>query len=350
MYRFAHRRAAAETHGRDALAHAATARRAAALLEVVVALSILLLAMGVVGLTFHNGDYNVQLADRMTRAAMFTERLLAELEAGILDITEKEQTGWFAEEGPGGESTDPRDRMSWRVETSPHLTLQGVLKVDVYIYMGDPDAAEGDRKTIIETHVLRAVPMGLDFQRDFGMEEEQVTQLTDAVPGGAAILDPTNFDPRQLAQLDLDTLGQILPEILKAFGLNLNPAQMAQIMDMARSGNTQVMEDLAKRLQEQADKQGVDLNEIPMPGGAGDGGGRPGRPPRGDGEAGDGGGRGSGRGEGGGADGGRRPRRDGGGGFGQNGNQEGGGFNQGGQNDEQGGRRRGGGRRGGGQP
>lgn len=305
---------------------AGRSRRGVALLEVVVSVSILLLAMGVVGLTFHNGTHNVQLADRMTRAAMFTERLLAELEAGILLMDQQDQSGWCGIEGPEG--------MSWRVTINPDLTMPGIMKVDVYVYMGDPEGPEDQRQTVLETHVLRAQPQGLNFQRDFGFDEEQVLQLTDAIPGGAAIMDPTNFDPRDLARMDLDTLASILPELLKAFGLNLNSAQLAQIMNMARSGNMQAFENVARQLEGTlregggAGALGEALEGMDRPRRGGDG--------NGSGEGGDGGGR---RGGGRRSDGGGRDRMGGGepaeSGFGPP------------PEGDTGGRRRGGGRRGG---
>jgi len=184
--------------------------RAAALLEVVVSLSILMVAMAVVGATFRNCYQNAELTDLLTRSMMETERLLAEMDAGLLDIKEQEQSGWFGDEGPPG--------MSWRVEVTPHENMPDLLDVDIHIFLGDPDASDDEHRRLLTTRVQRPEPRGIDFEKDFGLDQDQIDALTDAIPGGAGVFDPQNFDPRSLAALDLDQIVDLLPTLIQAFG------------------------------------------------------------------------------------------------------------------------------------
>lgn len=327
-------------------------RRGAVLLEVVVSIGILLMSMAVVGLVFRNGQLSIHRAERITRAMLLTEQLLVELDTNILELDEQELVGSFEVEAENG--------MAYRIEINPDINHEGLLRVDLDIFLGDPDGADGERVRILSTHVFRPLPMGLDFERDFGFDQEQIDQLTDAIPGGVAVLDPTNFDPRDLAGLDLDTLVEILPALMEALGLSLGSAQLTQMMQAASQGDI-------GSLQAMGQAAGVNTNAGALqPGGgglggrAGDnrGGGQGRRPGAGRGEGGErgqggfgqgGGGRGQGaggRGQGGGGRGqgaGGRGQGGGGrgqgGGFGQRGG--GGGGGQGGQ-----GARRPGGRRG----
>jgi len=204
-------------------------RRGAVLLEVVVALSILLLAMSVVGLTFRNVMGNVERADRITRARIMTERLLVEMDTGILEMEEREQTGWFGKESIPG--------MSWRVEINPHDRIDRLVEVDVHIYMGDPDGSEEERQRLLSTRFWRPEPRGLDLEKDFGLDEDQIEQLTEAIPGGVAMFDPTDFDPRMIAQLDMDMLAELLPTLIQAFGGSFMGGDLNQLLKAVESGD-----------------------------------------------------------------------------------------------------------------
>ena len=135
-------------------------RRAAALLEVVVSLSILLMAMAVVGAVFRNGQLTIERAQRMSRARVLTERLLVEMDTGYLDMKERQLSGLFGEESMPG--------MSGRIEINPHERIQRLLDVDVYIYLGDPDGPEEQRTLVMATRVQRPEPRGMDFKEDMG--------------------------------------------------------------------------------------------------------------------------------------------------------------------------------------
>ncbi len=214
-------------------------RRGAALLEVVVALSILLVAMSVVGLVFQNGQHYAELTDQMTRAMMLTERLLAEIDTGILELEEREQVGWFGEEGP--------PNMSWRVSFTPHEDFDDLLDIDIEIHLGDPEGEDDEHQLILFTRVQRPEPRGIDFEKDFGLDQDQIDQITELIPGGEAVLDPTDFDPRMLASLELDELVELLPTLIQAFGTSLGGGQLDGILQAAQSGDLGSLQDLGKQ-------------------------------------------------------------------------------------------------------
>lgn len=251
-------------------------RGGAALLEVVISVTILLAAMLVVGGAFHNGIYYIERAERMSRARIMSERMLVELETGILDMKEREQSGYFGEEALPG--------MSWRVEINPHDRIPRLLTVDIYIYMGDPDAAPGETERILFTRVLHAEPRGIDLKEDAGLDDDQITQLMEAIPGGAGVADPANLDLRTLAQMDLDQLAELLPTLIQAFGVNISNGQMSQAITALQSGDLSALQGAAQQVGGQLPGMGG------VPGAAGaqsgaagspPGGGRTGAPPGG---------------------------------------------------------------------
>lgn len=224
--------AVAETHWRP--------RRSAALLEVVLSLSLLLVAMSVVGLTFRNGERSVGIADQTTRGMLLTERLLSEMDTGILTMEEREQSGWFGEEGVPG--------MSWRVEINPHEEIKGLLDIDISIFMGDPDGTADEHELVLWTRVQRPEPKGIDFEKDFGMDQDQIAMLSEAIPGGQAVFDPTNFDPRSLAQLDLDNITDLLPALMQLFGGSLGGnSQLDGLIKAAQEGDLSGIQNLAQQ-------------------------------------------------------------------------------------------------------
>lgn len=231
-----------------------TRARGVALMEVVVALSVLFVAMAVVGMTFRNGHFHVEKAEQMVQAELATERVLAHLDMGMIPANEQEVSGWFDVDMPPG--------MSWRVEVNPDLNLPGIVNVDVYTYLGEPDGAGDRSQLLLATRVFRAEPRNINFETDFGLTQEQLDQLTDAIPGGAALFDPRDFDLRSIAQLDLETIQEMLPSLIQAFGGNLAGNQLETIIQAVQSGDLSGLQNLAGQ-----------LGNLPT-----DGGGQPGAP------------------------------------------------------------------------
>lgn len=214
--------------------------RAAALLEVVIALSLLLISMAAVGVTFNNGTYYVEKAELLARADIMTERLIGQIETGIVDLASPQTVGDFGEEGVPG--------MNFRVTVTNDTNVPDLLYVDIEVFMGHPEE-DDNAQLITVTHLLRAMPKGIDFARDFGFEEEQLAQVTDAIPGGEAVLDVTNFDPRSLASLDLDTLVQMLPTLMQALGGNMAGGDLSGLLEAAARGDMSGIKQLQDAMQ-----------------------------------------------------------------------------------------------------
>jgi len=248
--------------------HRRTVRAGAALLEVVVALSLLLISMAAIGVAFNNGSYFIEKAELLARADIMTERLIGQIETGIVSLDAPQTIGDFGEEGVPG--------MTFRVTVNPDQNVQDLLRVDIEVFMGHPEE-DDDAELVTRTHLLRAMPRGIDFARDFGFDEEQLAQVTDAIPGGEAVLDVTNFDPKDLASLDLDMLVQMLPTLMQALGGNMAGGDLSGLLQAAASGDMSVIKQLQEGL------QGAQQGGPPPQGGAP--GGPPPGGPRGRGEA-----------------------------------------------------------------
>lgn len=217
-------------------------RPGAALLEVVIALSILLLGMAMVGMAFRNGELYVDRAEQTARAIQMSERLLGELSSGLTSIGEQEATGTFGDEFPPD--------MCWRVAVTSSDQLPGLLNFEIEIFSGAPESDESQRKTILRTYAQQAIFVPLNMQRDFGMTGEQLEQLTAAIPGGAALFDPTSFDPRTIGRMDMDMLKELLPILMQAFGGQAVAENMGDIMKAVQTGDTSGLQDLAQQAQQ----------------------------------------------------------------------------------------------------
>ncbi len=194
--------------GRGILTACARRRRAAMLLEVVLALAVLLHAIAACGAAVRNSWLTAERAERVSRAMMLTEGIFAQLDLGLLQ-PEREQTGVFGVEAPD-------NRWTWKLELLPDDVEPEVLLATLTVFDGPADAPEEQRKTVLVTHALRAKPRAINLKNDFGMTDEQIKMLTDALPGGAQLLDPENFDPSALARLDMDQLTELLPMLMGA--------------------------------------------------------------------------------------------------------------------------------------
>lgn len=199
-------------------------QRAALLLEVVVALTILVAAMGMLGAQLSGGLKITENARQQTRAAQLADRIMALIELDMqiaeLLIDESQADGDFGEQFPG---------YFWRtlIETTEIEGL-GLATIEI-LHNPDPESYDDidGAKLIRRMHMLKAVPARIDLEVDFGLTEEQVTLLTESLP--LADFDPQAVDPQALAAMDPEILLQMLPALmplLQRFGAAL-PGQGA---------------------------------------------------------------------------------------------------------------------------
>ena len=222
--------------------------RGAALLEVVMSLSILLVAMTFVGGAFRNGAMYVDRAERIARATELTERILGEMASGLTVVGEKETVGSYGDESMPG--------MCWRAVVSQTEQLPGLLNIEIEVFMGAPDSKPEERESIMTTYAQQASFMPLNMQRDFGMTQEQLDLMTQAIPGGQAVFDPTSFDPRSIARLDMETLKGLLPILIQAFGGQAVAEHMGDITKALESGDINGLQGIIQQGMQQAGPQG----------------------------------------------------------------------------------------------
>ncbi|MCG3126838.1 MAG: hypothetical protein CHACPFDD_01693 [Phycisphaerae bacterium] len=189
--------------------NAATVRCGALLLEVVVAMTILIAAMAFIGTQMVAGIRTVGLGEQETRLSELADRLLALLE---LDMQTSERL--FTDRSTEGDFGDQYPEYSWQasVETTE---LPGLGQVTIEIlYLPDTPSNPNDDEPVVvrRMYLLKADPGRIDFGADFGMNEEQLTQLSQTIPIPG--FDPTQFNPQELVSQDPATLLQMLPVIL----------------------------------------------------------------------------------------------------------------------------------------
>lgn len=133
-------------------------RRAALLLEVVVALAIMVAAMGVLGAQLVGGLAMTSDSDQRTRAAALADRLLA-----LVELDSEMQELILIEEQTDGDFGDAYPGWFWEITFEPtEVEGLGLVRVDV-LYQENPeqrDSVEG--ATLIRRVVLlKAAPGAL---------------------------------------------------------------------------------------------------------------------------------------------------------------------------------------------
>ena len=257
-------------------------RRAALLVEVVVSLTIMVGALGVMGAQLVAGLHMTARADQQTRAAHLADRLLAllefDLETAQRFFDERETEGDFGEQHLG---------YFWRATIEPvEVDLEGIglVTIDV-LFQEDPelrDTIEGAR-LICRLNLLKAEPGLIDLAEDFGLDEEQLTQISELMP--IMGFDPSAMNPQELVSLDPELLLELLPQLLPL---------LEQFMSTTRGGRgggggppADLQEMIRDRLGDQAENLPLEEMMQGMGGGGFPGGG--GRGGRGGGEGGPGG-------------------------------------------------------------
>lgn len=197
------------------------------LLEVVLALGLLVLGMTVIGAQVHQAfETSVKTALTM-RAMMLAESRLAQLDSGMLELDPALiEAGEPIEEDFGRLFPAFATRVTVS-ETAVEELFQITLQM-LYDRNRDPDDEyDFDESTVLYTlYTLRATPAFIDLEVDFGVDEERIEKLIEAVPD--AEFDPYSFDPSFLAKMELEELVAVLPDLLDALGIG--PDQVARML------------------------------------------------------------------------------------------------------------------------
>ena len=207
-------------------------RRGALLLEVILALTILFMGMSLIGIQLQTSIKISYDNERRTQALLLAEAKLAQLDSGAINL-EREMGADGVMEGDFGRSFPG---FFFRFTMEEHDDLEDIFEVTTEILYGPPedDLEPGD---IEDAHVVmvlysfRPTPPTLNMQRDFGVSDEQIEELTASLPPD---LDPLDLSPAAFAEMDLATLMELMPQFLEIFGqgFGFSSAQIQQAMDM----------------------------------------------------------------------------------------------------------------------
>lgn len=206
--------------------------RGALLLEVILALTILFMGMSLIGIQLQTSIKIGYDNERRTQALLLAEAKLAQLDSGAINL-EREMGADGVMEGDFGKSFPG---YFFRFTMEEHEDLEDIFEVTTEILYGPPedDLEPGD---IEDAHVVmvlysfRPTPPTLNLQRDFGVSDEQIEELTASLPPD---LDPLDLSPAAFAEMDLATLMELMPQLLEIFGqgFGFSSAQIQQAMDM----------------------------------------------------------------------------------------------------------------------
>lgn len=195
--------------------------RGVMLLEVLVSLALLAFGMAVVGLQIQTGLQMARTADLNTRAVMLIDTKFSELDAGVLvpQTIEGEIDGHFGLAYPGFawrvdiEPTETRDLFMATVEIkySEEVRQEQLRNPDVDVDFEDPRF-----RLLRSAHRLIPSPPDVNFERDMGMTQEQIQELSEHVPVPG--IDLRNIDPRMLANLDDELLAELMPMLEEMLG------------------------------------------------------------------------------------------------------------------------------------
>jgi hypothetical protein len=163
--------------------------RAVLLLEVVVALAIMVVAMGLLGAQLIGGLRMTGDAEELTRASQLADRVLAllELDPNTVErfVEYREVDGDFDEQYPGWFWRAVSEKLE-EVELTEQIREEPRLsRVTIQIlHQRDPDRLDDieDAHVVRQLHLLKAARGTIDLERDFGLPAENAEMLKANLP------------------------------------------------------------------------------------------------------------------------------------------------------------------------
>ncbi len=199
-------------------------RRGALLLEVIVAMTILVASLAMIGAQLRGGVRNAIVGEELLQGSMLADRLAARLE---LDLALQQQV--FDEQTREDDFGDQYPRWFWRLEIEPLIDQEAPVDNEIeddpaapvfeisleILYQDDPLRPDdiSDARVVRQVRMLKAAPTQIDLERDYGMAEEQIAQLQELMPN----LDPENVNPQELIDeltRDPETMMTMMADIL----------------------------------------------------------------------------------------------------------------------------------------
>lgn len=174
-----------------------------------VALTILVFALGLLGAQLVGGVRLTAEADLQTRVVQLSDRLLA-----LLELDQQTAERFFADRQVEGDFGEAHPGWFWRAAVEP-TDVEGLGRVTVEILHQPDPRRQGDIREAVRVrrlHLLKADPGRIDLARDFGVDEQKLEELTATVPIPG--LDPHALDPQRLVSLEPALLLELLPQLL----------------------------------------------------------------------------------------------------------------------------------------
>jgi len=191
------------------------------LLETVMATGLLVMALAAIGVQVQRSRGAIKEMRQKVRALSLAEQQLALLDLGLVELDSLDEVveGDFGPMHPD---------WGWRLITEPtSIDELFLLTVEVLFVSREGEYRQDDfdyeHSEIIHTaYAFRPAPQAIDFALDFGLTDDEMTDLSDkmadlAIPG----MDPQEFDTKILGKLPPEELLEALPLIMDAFGFQL---------------------------------------------------------------------------------------------------------------------------------
>jgi hypothetical protein len=176
---------------------------------VLVALTILVFALGLLGAQLVGGVRLTAEADLQTRAGQLADRLLA-----LLELDPQTAERFFGDRQVEGDFGQAHPGWFWRAMVEP-TEVEGLGRVTIEILHQSDPRRQGDIREAVRVrrlHLLKADPARIDLARDFGVEEQKLEEWAAAIPIPG--LDPHALDPQRLVSLEPALLLELLPQLL----------------------------------------------------------------------------------------------------------------------------------------
>jgi hypothetical protein len=203
-------------------------------METVIATGLLVVALAVIGAQVQDSRHAVRTMERRLRAMMLAEQQLAQLDLGLVELDSVDEI----EEGDFG---DRYPDFGWQLRTDETL-IEGMylLRLDIFHHLREGEYQEDDfdyddAELIYTVYAMRATPRPVHFGQDFGLNEEELVDLSDKFSAlGIEGLDVEAFDPAILARPNFEELIEALPVIMEALGMDLSDLAAALPPDLLR--------------------------------------------------------------------------------------------------------------------
>ena len=192
--------------------------RAVLLLEVVVALAVMVTAMGFLGAQLVGGIRMTMYAEEQTRAAQLADRMLAllELDPNTVErfVAEREADGDFGEQYPEWFWRAYAEELEETEDLEEEQRLSRVTVEILYQPGVGRDADIDEARVVRRLHLLKAAPGTIDLEEDFGVPAGQVESIMDAIREywPDAITETGEIDLRVLMQnTSIEDLFMLMP-------------------------------------------------------------------------------------------------------------------------------------------